>query len=451
MINNITLKTFVHGENCYLYCPFPNKLIRISKEHYSEIKFLERYGLDCYLKLEKESQAYKDIVVLIQKKVIVESPIKRIEHPLTNYVEPLLDRGLNFLILQVTKDCNFSCRYCLFASKSSDNLKLNHQSNYMSFDTARRSVDFLYNHSQDAKELMISFYGGEPLLNFDLIRQTVEYAKKIFVSKKFKFGMTTNASLLNETMINFFIEHNFYLTISLDGDPQTQNCHRKFYANGYDTFDIVWNNVQTIRKINNDYFISHVVFHPVIFVDEDNDKVMGFFQSNGISNDMVSIQYANTQGIDYTFNGVFRENIEKKSIPISDFKKMEETLKSNLPILVNWHHSGPCVPGALRLYVDIAGNFFPCEKTCSLVSIGNLDQGFCIQNVKDMLNIGKLTSDNCKHCWAVRFCSLCVSQCVDLGTNKIDKGVKTWNCSKQKDNVIKFFKEYIDKTMDYSL
>ncbi len=448
MINsNVTLKTFIHGESCYLYCPFPNKLIQITKEHYSEIKFLEHYGFDNYLRLNKESQAYKDIVVLIQKKVIVESPIKRIEHPLTNYVEPLLERGLNFIILQVTKDCNFSCRYCLFASESSDNLNLGHQSNYMSFETARRSVDFLYKHSQDAKEIMISFYGGEPLLNFDLIRQTVEYAEKVFVSKKFRFGMTTNASLLNETMIHFFIEHNFYLTISLDGDPQIQNCHRKFYANGRDTFEIVWNNVQTIRNINSDYFLSHVVFHPVIFIDEDYDNVTNFFQSNGINSDMVSIQYANTQGIDYTLSGVMRDNMDKTGIPISEFKKMEEKLKSSLPIPAIWHHNGPCVPGALRLYVDIAGNFFPCEKTCSLIPIGSLEQGFNIQNVKDILNIGKLTNDNCRHCWAVRFCNTCVSQCVDLCTNKIDINVKDQNCSIQKNNIVKFFKEYIDKTM----
>lgn len=445
MLSNVpVLKTFFYKEKYYLYSTSTNQLFSIPKNLFSELNVLQEIGLNKYLRLFTNSKEYEEVLMLIRKGIVCKSPIQKIEHPLCDYVEPLLQRGVNFLILQTTKDCNFNCRYCLFSSESSNSIGMNHEKKYMSLDIAYKSVDFLYDHSMDATEIMVSFYGGEPLLNFELIQKVVIYIESLFITKKVQFGLTTNASLLSEKIIDFFIKHEFYITISMDGGPQIQNMHRKFRENGNNTFDIVWENVKRIQEMDSAYFKTHVVFHPVLFRDDNYDAEVNFFNSNNIGSDAVSFTYANTQGIDYYING--SKINAKKNTQMSEtaYSERERVFSQKYEISDKWHHNGPCVPGALRLFVDIEGNFYPCEKTDSAVSIGSLDHGFNYEKINDILNIGKYTEDECKICWAKRFCKMCISQCVDIVDKKISVDVIKQQCVQQKQMALEFFKQYID-------
>lgn len=172
----------------------------------------------------------------------------------------------------------------------------------MSLDTAKKSIDFLSNHSIDAKEIGIGFYGGEPLIEFELIKEIVAYAKEVFTGKPILFSMTTNGSLLNEEIIKFLKENGFNLMISLDG-PKEVNDQNRIFPDGSGTFDVVMNNIKLIAKLYptyaNELSISMVM-----------DPRKDFDCFNFIQFDLgdIDINHMNAGVVDFDYDG------EKKHI-----------------------------------------------------------------------------------------------------------------------------------------
>ena len=362
--------------------------------------------------------------------------IKEIKHPETKYIDKLIERCISQLILEVTTGCNFKCRYCHQPGKSNDHSRM------MTMEVAYNSIDYLFEHSKDANEVAITFYGGEPLLNFELIKLVVLYTNKKFESKSIFYNMTTNASLLTNEIISFLVENNFSLLISLDGNEDTQNLHRKYSRDGGETFNVVWNNILSLRKTYPKYFDMNVSFNAVILPDEDPSNVMEFFKVNNIPKTAVTISNADLTGIDYNpTRKVFNQN---RIIFEENYKEMLEKFENKSQLLSCWHHNGPCVPAARRLFISVDGDFYPCEKVegardCLL---GNLDVGINIEKAIEILNIGSLTTSDCKACWALRFCTICVRQCLD--NDCISSQRKKISCKQLKENALSFFVEYIE-------
>ena len=105
----------------------------------------------------------------------------------------------------------------------------------MKWDVAKKAIDFLKEHSQNAENRHIGFYGGEPLLNFELIERAVEYAKKLF-GEDMSFAITTNATLVNDKIAEYFAKNNFNIIISLDG-PQEMHDVNRLMVNGTGSFE----------------------------------------------------------------------------------------------------------------------------------------------------------------------------------------------------------------------
>lgn len=441
-INDIPIiKSFIYNNECFFYDTNTNYLFQITAEQFYEIKLLQKIGLKRYIRLNKNTQSYKDIIMLIKKGLFKKTSIKYIEHPETKYIDDLTNRCINDITLQVTKDCNFKCRYCLYANDTK--VERNHEKINMRWDIAKKSIDFLYDHSKDSNIITISFYGGEPLLNYDLIKKVVEYSKSLYCTKKIEFLMTINGSLLNDEIIEFIVKNNFMLTISIDGPENIQNRHRKFLSTGNNTFDKVFENILKIKEKYIDYFISRVYFLPVYFLDEDYNNILKFFKDLGVSRENLIIKQATLNGIDYIENGVSNYNN-------TDKLWMEDLLtiyKDKSIIKSVWHHNGPCVPGVKRLFIDTSGNFYPCEKFSEQENalIGNLIDGLDLNKIREYLNIGKLTENDCKTCWASRFCDICLLSCMSIDEKNLNVNQKRKMCNNQKQKTLGFFKEYIDK------
>lgn len=113
--------------------------------------------------------------------------------------------------LMLTESCNCRCTYCFEEEKPSSK---------MSPDILEKAVDFVFKESRDAREVAFVLFGGEPLLQFDLVKRAVEYAerKASELGKKAHFEMTTNGTLLSEEIIDFGVEHSLSYLLSLDGD-----------------------------------------------------------------------------------------------------------------------------------------------------------------------------------------------------------------------------------------
>lgn len=441
------VKCFIHNNHYCVYDTYSNSLLEVSKDQYFEICTMCRLGLSKYISLNKSSKEYKDILMLIRKGMFKFSFIEKIIHPATSYIKVLINRCINDITLQVTQNCNFKCRYCLFAN--SNELTRGHKRQDMDWETARKSVDFLYDHSKDAQQVSISFYGGEPLLNYSLIKKVVYYANEKFFSKKVNYRMTTNGSILSDEIMEFFNNNNFEIAISLDGKEEIQNRHRLFNNTGEGTFSIVYNNILKLKDKYPNYFESNVSFMPVFFADEDREEVFDFFLANGVANNKIISLEADLNGVDYINSGVQGELLKDKYI---DYLNSESESayndyydsKNQLPKL--WHHNGPCIPGIKRLFVSYNGVFYSCEKILEYdeLSIGNIDDGLYEEKIIEMLNIGLLTEDKCKKCWAMRYCNICHAQCIDIDKRKLSAEQKP--CDYQKNTLLKFLKRKIDLT-----
>ena len=113
----------------------------------------------------------------------------------------------------------------------------------MSFDVAKRAIDYYLLHSKETKIRYISFYGGEPLLNFNLIEKCAHYLRK--KCSNIKFGLTTNGILLNKDVIAFLERNSFVITISLDGPKELHDKYR-IDVNGQGSYDKCYENFKKL-------------------------------------------------------------------------------------------------------------------------------------------------------------------------------------------------------------
>lgn len=435
-------KSFVYKNRYFVYDTYSNSLLEIQKGHYTEMSELVRVGINEYLRKNKHSQEYDDIIHIIKKGMLKSCIIENITNKANEYLENLLKRSMNELTLQVTKRCNFNCRYCLFATENG--IDRRHENIDMDWSIARESIDFLYRNSIDAECVTISFYGGEPLLNIALIDKIVAYSEAKFVTKNVKYRATINGALLTDDVIEFLINNKFYIAISLDGDRDVQDKHRVFMKNGAGTFDTVYNNILKIRQMDEEYFANNVVFMPVIFPDEDRTDMYNFFHENQIFRNQIVPLDVDLTGVDYILRGNYDRKEGNNYFVKKHGEEMEERFHDKKAISKDWHHNGPCIPGINRLFVSTDGLFYSCEKVPDSfeLSIGSLSRGFDVEKIKSMMNIGLITEHECKSCWAMRYCNICYLQCVDIETCKIDPKMKP--CQFQREGLLSFFKKKID-------
>ena len=152
---------------------------------------------------------------------------------------PVQHFPLSRLVLNLTNTCNLACTYCYEYSEDRIS-KPNAGPKYMPDETAAQSIDLLIAESGERPSVHVTFFGGETLLNFPVMRSTVEYAlKKASVAgKKVEFSLTTNATLLTEEIIDFFSEHRIGVTVSIDGDKELHDRMR-VYHDGRGSYDVI--------------------------------------------------------------------------------------------------------------------------------------------------------------------------------------------------------------------
>ncbi|MEP0814288.1 MAG: radical SAM protein [bacterium] len=147
---------------------------------------------------------------------------------------------ITFIDLHVTDDCNLRCPYCFVHGK---------RNNQMTDDVAFAAVDFLIRESRDQDILRILFIGGEPLLEFDLMQRIVLYAGKASIKhrKRINYDTTTNGTLFNEEILEFFRDSKISFLLSMDGGKESHDMHRKF-AGGIGSFDTVVSKIPLMKK-----------------------------------------------------------------------------------------------------------------------------------------------------------------------------------------------------------
>lgn len=401
----------------------------------------------------------EEIALLQERGYLSEtSNVKTVRHPYTDYLEEFLDRKLAKITLQVTQDCNFRCKYCVY-SEDHNFLQRSHSSKNMSLETAKKAVDYLWKHSVDSSNVNVSFYGGEPLLQMPLIECVIEYSEMLFAGKKLTFSITTNGTLIDENKIRYFQKHDVSLTISLDGPKEIHDKNRVF-ANGTGTYDTVMDKIALVRKVAPEYAerlsISMVMdpendFDCINEVCLKEEDVMSSLYLNAsivdkgynaektvFSNDYIwKFQYQRFLAI-LSYLGRYNKGkvspIALESVHTEIEKRFE--IENMTGLYEEDAPSGPCVPGQSRLFCNVDGRFFPCERVSeqsSTMCIGTIETGLNVNQVRNLLNVGEITSDECKNCWCFRYCTLCCRK-ADSGKDALDAQWKLSYCSEARSN-----------------
>lgn len=312
-------------------------------------------------------------------------------------------RYLPQLVFEVTDACNLHCKYCGYAEFYGGYDKRVSQN--LTIDKAKQILNYLFDFwEQDKCEdairpMCISFYGGEPLLNMKLVSQIVEYvSSRNDIGRKFIFGMTTNAMLLNR-YADYLAEHEFRLLISLDGDENGQSY--RVDHNGNNSFERVVRNVKELQSNHTEYFENFVMFNSVLHNRNNVESILHFIKDN--FNKVPSISQLNTSGILPSKRDEFWNTFQSYTESImqsSNCEALQEELFIKNPMtgavmdLIHYesgnvyssynhllispkndiatHLTGTCTPFSKKLFVTVNGKILPCERIDHVFSLGTV-------------------------------------------------------------------------------
>jgi uncharacterized protein len=321
------------------------------------------------------------------------------------------DNIIKAMCLHVAHDCNLKCSYC-FASQG--NFK--GERSLMSLEVGKKALKFLAKNSGNRRNLEVDFFGGEPLMNFQLVKDLVSYGREIeeTYNKKFRFTITTNGVLLDEDKMDFINENMDNVVLSLDGRKEINDNMRKTIS-GEGSYDIILPKFKRMveKRGDKDYYIRGTFTSKNI----DFSKDALDFYNNGFKK--ISIEpVVTSEEMDYALREEHLKDIleeyEKFSRDYIDIKKKDKDFYF-------FHYmidldQGPCIIkrsigcGAGSEYVAVTpeGELYPCHQFVGEKEflIGNLDDGIINTELRDKFkNSNVFTKEECRECWARFYCS----------------------------------------------
>lgn len=444
--------------NKYMYVRNINSIVRISEAEYEELKEIEKKGIE-------ESPVINKYIKL---GVFIDNPVKIIEHPSTDTLEFQANYMCQHLMLQVTQQCNLRCEYCAYSGMYDNRV---HSNKRMDFKLAKKAIDFFINHSRESKSITLGFYGGEPLLEYSLIKQCIEYIENQVEGKEIHYAITTNGTLLNDEIGDYFVKHNVSLAISLDGSKKEHDLHRRF-RNGTGSFDVIMRNIKRIKERHPEYG-RDIIFVPVVTPNASLAHVIEYFTTDELLKEHMKLYNPISE------NGKKKELEKKETYDELDFRMVQDfeyiklllflagkieredlnqyvsrleeghllfsqRLNNHNVLREATHHGGPCIPGVARLFVSTEGKFFPCEKVSETnpeCCIGNINDGFDLEQMDKILNVGRITKEECKECWNLGNCTICIANLEYDGKECFSKEAKYQACEEQKRSVSNYIYE----------
>ena len=320
------------------------------------------------------------------------------------------------LVMNLTNQCNLSCQYC-YEFGADKVATPEGKPKFMDVETAKTSVDFLLAQSGDRRNIHITFFGGETLMNFPLLKQVVAYGNQRAAEqgRHIDFSLTTNATLLTPAIIEFLSENNIGVTVSMDG-PKEMHDHLRVFSNGKGSYDIIEPKVRALiqnhrtRPITARVTLTAGVSDVVrIFRHLKQDlgfAEVGFAPVTSSANQLYSINAKGMDSVLDQFHTLADEYLEHALRGESHgFSNVSDTL-AELCQGVNKSH--PCGAGLGLLGVGPSGDIAPCHRfvDSDAHALGHISTGIDKAKQSDFLNRGHIDSKyDCHTCWARPLCA----------------------------------------------
>ena len=352
---------------------------------------------------EEASKAWQELITL-KDNGLLDAPM--------DYVDPEIavpeDAPVKALCLHVAHDCNLRCKYC-FASTGD----FGTGRKIMPPETAKKAIDWVVKKSGQRHNIEVDFFGGEPLMAMDTVKETVSYARahEKEWGKHFRFTMTTNGVLLNDENIKYFNENMDNCVLSLDGRKEV-NDRNRLTVNGQGSYDVIVPKFLKLieqRDKNKDYYVRGT------FTRENLD----------FSNDVISIADLGVDSI--SVEPVTADDSDPYSLREQDLPAIFEEYEKLAKIMMkrkdfNFFHfnvdlsQGPCVIKRMRgcgagcEYVAVTpdGELYPCHQFVGKeeYKMGSVfDDTFNMEIANTFAGLNVFTRGECKECWAKFYCS----------------------------------------------
>ncbi|MBU2616769.1 MAG: radical SAM protein [Nanoarchaeota archaeon] len=355
---------------------------------------------------------------------------------------------LEGLILNVTERCNFSCNYCIYSGSYSNERR--NGASTMSFETAKEGIDLFMPRA--ANPALISFYGGEPLNNMDLIKRVIDYTQEEYPSKQTSFSMTTNFYDVGGCFEDI-IGRRINLLVSLDG-PREIHDRNRVHQNGNPTWERIMENLFFLERCSPGYLEGHVGASVTCARVEDLERIVKFFmeespirvsriggiEQKGLKNRTFENPFSSvtsslsSEFLDYVTRGemvpdVYRLLFEQQLV------LMTMRSKEKIPGMIKL--AGTCYPGKRKLFVDTDGKFYMCEKFGRRMPIGDTNGGTSQILIDDAIEeFARIRNNVCTNdCWAQRICSPCIQSAKDVNGGISEEGLKEM-CKSCKSNLL---------------
>jgi len=404
VLNNINFVLDTHSNSVHVLDDLAFDMLNFLNDKILEKNILPEKILNNFLKKYKKeeiAECFKELYFLYKNKKLFS------EDNFENLTSCLKNLPIKSMCLNIAHDCNLKCKYC-FAAKGDfgTGRKL------MSFDTGKKAIDFLIKNSGPRKNLEVDFFGGEPLLNFQVIKEIVNYSRNIEkkYNKNFRFTLTTNGLLLNDENIKYINQEMHNVVLSLDGRKKINDKFR-VNINGDGCYDKIISKFKklVLNRGEKDYYIRGT------FTRENLNFTEDILHINSLGFKNISIEpVVCDKNLPYSIRGENLEEIYK------EYNKLANILLKNNNF--NFFHfninlnQGPCAIKRLRgcscgnEYIAITpeGDIYPCHQFVGNDSwkMGNLHENTFNKKIKNYFSETHIYSKkNCKDCWAKFYCS----------------------------------------------
>lgn len=351
---------------------------------------------------------------------------------------------------EVTDSCNLKCTYCIYGKFYKDydirtGKKMDIRKAKILIDDLWKRLHSTLNEST-VNEVKISFYGGEPLLNFEFIQEMVYYTQQKQDDQiKFSYVMTTNGVLLKK-YFSFIYQYKFQIMISLDGSAE--NDEHRIFPNGNPSFKMVYHTAKYIQENYPDYFKNNITFNAVMHNKNNIQETFSFFQNEfGIVPNMAGL---NTSGVNPELKDEF-ENLRmpkpsiKNEAIIQEMERIMDLHSDEMKILQNFvfQYSGnvymtynhllekrdytkyiptaTCLPFSRRIFMTVNNKILPCERIGHQYYLGEVTDNevqIDCASVASRYNIYyDLMEEQCSTCLFKVNCSQCMFNIKELDTN----------------------------------